>query len=150
MKTKEIYSLHDNALPTIPAPHDCVIKNVRLERDCLVFVFEDDISYHDSIKNTRPDVKSLIMTFHLAFDADDVKMFLKCKPTRFSRNLSVYKEVDLTKNKQILAQLCRDRLEYLCHNIGFGSIIIQLASQIGGGIVVFEAQVRSVEFDWIY
>ena len=62
MKTeKEIYYLNGETLPTIPLPHDCVIKSLAIKDQCMEFVFEDDISYHDSIKYYRPDAKSLIM-----------------------------------------------------------------------------------------
>ena len=48
---KEQYYLNGESLPTIPVPHDCIIKNVRLKNQCIEFVFEDDISNYDSIKH---------------------------------------------------------------------------------------------------
>ena len=42
-------------LPMIPTPHDCVIKRIREDADFLIFEFEDDISYHDSISHSYPN-----------------------------------------------------------------------------------------------
>lgn len=43
-----------------------------MEGNDLVFVFEDDISYHDGITQSRPGVKSLVIRYHLADDLGDV------------------------------------------------------------------------------
>ena len=67
---KETYYLNGDILPTIPVPHDCVIKKVRLENQHIIFEFEDDISRYDSIKNFKPEVKSLTVKYHLLSDGD--------------------------------------------------------------------------------
>ena len=36
----EKYFLNGESLPTIPVPHDCVIKHIRLKEQCIEFVFE--------------------------------------------------------------------------------------------------------------
>ena len=54
----------------IPVPHDCEIRDVREENDYLVIDFED-VSYHDSIKTIRPDVRTLTMRFHLNYGGVD-------------------------------------------------------------------------------
>lgn len=54
---KETYYLNGKEAPTIPVPHDCIIKDIKLDEGNPVFSFEDDISYHDSIKNIYPKVK---------------------------------------------------------------------------------------------
>ncbi|MBR6424372.1 MAG: hypothetical protein IKS29_00270, partial [Oscillospiraceae bacterium] len=67
---KEKYFLNGESLPTIPVPHDCVIKKIQLKDQCIEFIFEDDISYHDSIQYYKPDAKSLIIRYHFAYDTD--------------------------------------------------------------------------------
>ncbi len=62
---KEIYRLDGMQLPTLFTPHDCIIKEIKKENDFLIFVFEEDISYHDSIPFP---VKSLIIKYHLTDD----------------------------------------------------------------------------------
>lgn len=37
-------------MPNIPVLHDCRINDISFEVKTIVFAFEDDISYHDSIK----------------------------------------------------------------------------------------------------
>lgn len=46
-------------------PHDFVIKQLNVSSEELTFVFEDDITYHDGIKELFPGKKSLILRFHL-------------------------------------------------------------------------------------
>lgn len=46
---EEKYYLNTNTLPTIPVPHDCIIKEIQLGNDSLVFIFEDNISNNDYI-----------------------------------------------------------------------------------------------------
>ena len=52
-----------------------------LRATSLRFIFEDDITYHDSIKSICPnsDFKSLIIKFHLLDDIHDIGMFVKKK-----------------------------------------------------------------------
>jgi len=61
----EKYYLNTDVIPTIPVPHDCVIKEITFDSDFLVLKFEDDISYYDSIKSIRPNAKSLVVRIHL-------------------------------------------------------------------------------------
>ena len=68
----EKYNLNTDILPTIPVPHDCVIKEITFDSEFLVLKFEDDISYHDSIKYINPNASSLVIRIHLndpTFDA---------------------------------------------------------------------------------
>ena len=64
---KESYSLSADILPWIPIPHDCIIKTILIDKDrqCISFVFEDDISGYDSVAYTHPGAKSLIIKYHL-------------------------------------------------------------------------------------
>ena len=145
---KETYFLNGETLPTIPVPHDCVIKKVRLKDQCIEFVFEDDISYHDSIKYYKPDAKSLIIKYHLADDPDDYSIYKWVKPNRLLSKLFLkdghYKRI---KNS-LLTELLEGkfRLEYLYHNVGYCSIIIKLFS---GDSIILDANIDYVEFEWI-
>lgn len=58
----EKYFLNGDTLPTIPVPHDCVIDKITVEDHYIIFTFEQNISFHDSIKNIKPDANiSIIM-----------------------------------------------------------------------------------------
>lgn len=63
----EIYHLNADTLPTMPVPHDCVIKTILVDRDnsCISFIFEDDIAEYDSVAYQRPNAKTLIIKYHL-------------------------------------------------------------------------------------
>lgn len=41
MKMKKTYYLNKDVLPTIPVPHDCIIKKICIEHKWLIFTFED-------------------------------------------------------------------------------------------------------------
>ena len=69
---KEVFYLNKETLPMIPVPHDCFIKEIALKDGFAEFTFEDDISYHDSIKFIKPEAKSLIIRYHLIYDLDDI------------------------------------------------------------------------------
>ena len=143
---KEIYYLNAKELPTIPVPHDCIIKEITVEDDSLVFIFEDDISYHDSIKNTRPDAKSLIIRFHFLNDINDIQTFMRKKPDRLLNKTGVYKEIDLINQRNILIENSGKKLEYLYHNVGYCSIIVKLCSL---NSVILDMDIDYVEFEWI-
>ena len=144
----EKYFLNGESLPTIPVPHDCVIKHIRLKEQCIEFVFEDDISYHDSIQYYKPDAKSLIIRYHFAYDTDDFSIYKWVKPMKLFSKLFLidghYKQV---KNS-LLTELPEGkfRLEYLYHNVGYCSIITKLFSN---GYIILDADIDCVEFEWI-
>ena len=50
MKMKKTYYLNKDVLPTIPVPHDCIIKKIRIEHKWLIFTFDNDTSYYDSVR----------------------------------------------------------------------------------------------------
>lgn len=81
---KEKYFLNGESLPTIPVPHDCVIEKIQLKDQCIEFIFEDDISYHDSIQHYKPDAESLIVRYHFAYD---IGVFPFIKPMRLLSKL---------------------------------------------------------------
>ncbi len=61
---KEVYRLDKTEVPTMITSYDCVIKEIEREKDFLVF--EDDISYHDSIRFYKPSAKSLTIKLRRA------------------------------------------------------------------------------------
>ena len=145
---KEIYYLNKNDLPVIPTPHDCVIKEIRLEDQNLIFVFENDISNHDSARYYKSEAKSLIMTFHLESNIYDIS-FLQRKGHRFNRifhKLGVYKEIDIYKKINRLTSLTSSSLEYLYHNVGYCSIIVKLWSK---NSIILDITADYVELEWI-
>ena len=128
----------------IPIPHDCVIKEIQFDKNGLIFIFEDDISYHDSIKSIKPDAKSLTITFHMSKDIDEMTLYTK-RQRRLFRSKSFYEETDLTHDKDKLLALANNRLEYLDHYIGYKSIIVNLFSLDD---IVLHLNADSVEFNW--
>ena len=139
----ETYYLNQKTLPTIPTPHDCIIKKISLQDECIVFEFENDISYHDSIKAIEPKARSLIVRYHLVGEGDfSIYKWVKPKSPFFKNG--AYKclsEDFITK----LADTAR--LEYLYHNVGYCSVITKLYSK---GFVILDACADSIEFEWIY
>ena len=134
----EKYYLNTDTLPTIPVPHDCVIKEITFDSNFLVLKFEDDISYHDSIKCIKPNVSSLVIRIHLSdpiFDAYEYRL------THMLRGEGYY----LINNSK-LKNLCKKEVEYLYHNIGFHSIIIKLFC---GGYYLLDIATDFIEFNWI-
>ena len=140
---KEIYYLNKETLPTVPVPHDCIIKAISVAEQYLEFVFEDDVSYHDSIRQYKPDARSLIIRYHFANDSDGFSVY-KWAKRPFERD-GYYKKLD---NGQ-LTKLPSGKfgLEYLYHNIGYCSVITKLFSN---GFIILDAEVDYIEFEWIY
>ena len=143
---KEIYYLNKNEVPTIPVPHDCVIKDVRLDENSIVFVFEDDISYHDGIKSIRPDAKSLVVTCHFLCDKSDITMFVRGKANRLLHKPGTYKEIENRKLEMVLQELIKQNLTYLYHNVGYCSMIVQLWSARS---VILDLTIDYAEFEWL-
>jgi len=137
---REIYDLNKETLPTIPTPHDCVVKEIRLEGQTLIFTFEDDIFYHDSIQAIHPTAKSLIIRYHLT-EEDAFSVYHWEKPGKFSRQNGCYRHLD---NEELFK--ISDRIDYLSQNIGYCSIIIQLSTD---DIMILDACVDHLEYEWI-
>ncbi len=145
---KEIYYLDGKTLPTIPVPHDCVIKNISLKDRYIEFVFEDDISYHDSVRAIKPEAKSLIVRYRLLRDADDLSVYKRVTPPRlFSKMFSKdrYKRIDHRSFSEWTSG--KYKPEYLYHNVGYCSVITKLFSV--NGDVILDANVDRIEFEWI-
>ena len=64
MKMKKTYYLNKDVLPTIPVPHDCIIKKIRIEHKWLIFTFDNDTSYYDSVRKLSPNIRNLILKYH--------------------------------------------------------------------------------------
>ena len=129
---KELYYLNKNELPTLPYIHDCVIKEIELNDDYLIFKFEDDISDYDSILNKN--YKSLIIKYHLI------------------ENLFVYKSKRLF-NKEYYYLLKDNKinklkdLDYLYQYVDFYSLIIKIVR--GRDYYIFDLDVDYIEYEWI-
>lgn len=137
---KEIYDLNKETLPTICVPHDCVVKDIQLKDQTLIFIFEDNISSHDSIQATHPNAKSLIVQYHLT-EESAFSVYVWEKPGRFLRKDGCYRRLD---NSQLFA--FAGHIEYLYHNVGYCSIIIKLCAD---SEVILDAYVDHLEYEWI-
>lgn len=120
----------------LPLPHDFIIKEIRLEDENLIFIFEDDITYHDSIINNN--AKSLIIKYHLL--DKDFKTYV------YRSKFALFKEgYQLINNKNIIG-IQSIPLEYLYHNQGSYSIIIKLYKK---ELIMLELEVDYIEYEWI-
>ena len=135
------YSLTDSSVLSIPNPHDCTIEKIYLECDWLCFVFDSDLSYHDSIKAQCPNAKSLIIRYHLL--DQDICLYryrrLKSKNSREGYILEKPgKLMRLTEKKW--------KPDYISHYLGASSMIIELSSDKSYRL---ELDVDTVEYEWI-
>ncbi len=146
---KEQYNLSTDSLPTIPVPHDCVIKTIIIDkaRQCISFVFEDDISGYDSIADTHPGAKSLIIKYHFYNDIEDYQLYKMMRPTLFLRNGGYKCLADYPKNHEELLKLTKYNLEYLYHYVAYKAIIIVLWAETH---IVLKLDVDTIEYEWIY
>lgn len=129
----ERYDLSTAAAPTIPTPHDCVIKDISFDDEWLVLTFKQGTT-----KYFRPDAESLVMRIHLydpIFNAYEHRLKDKLSGEGYY----------LIDNKK-LTKLCNKTVEYLYHYVGYQSIIIKLYC---GGYYMLDIIADYVEFDWI-
>lgn len=138
---KELYYLNQDVLPAMPVPHDCIIKSIALEGESLVFSFADDISRYDSVRHIRPDVKSLIIRYHLVDEVYELYKFVK--PGKIFFREGAYKGLP----QDALFRLADGKLEYLYHFVSYESIIIKMYSERE---IILDAEVDYVEYEWIY
>ena len=145
---KETYDLKGDSLPTIPVPHDCVIRKILLKDQCLEFHFEDNISERDSIRFYKPDAKSLIIRYHFADDPDDYSLYKWVKPNRLLSRLFNKDGHYIRLKNSVLPKLTEGKkpLEYLYHNVGYCSIITKLFLH---DTIILDAMIDTVEFEWI-
>ena len=138
----EKYFLNSETLPTIPVPHDCVIENITVENQYLIFMFEQNISYHDSIKHIKPDAESLVIKFHLSDEC--FSLYKWHEPIRFFADEGFYKCINSSELFKLAA--AKYRLEYLCHYVSYQSLIIEMCAE---AIIRLELSVDYVEFHWL-
>ena len=138
---KEIYYLNQDTLPTMPVPHDCIINKIMLEEQALVFSFINDISRYDSVRNLRPNAKSLTIRYHLIDNIYWLYKSFKCGKIFYREG--GYKGLP----QDALFRLPDVKLEYLYHFVGYESIIIKMYSD---SEIILDASVDYVEYEWIY
>ena len=142
---KETYYLNGKTLPAIPVPHDCVIKEIRHGDEGIEFIFEDDITRHDSAGHFAPGARSLIVRYHFADSPGDFSVYKWVKSKKpFSKD-GCFRPLDNGK----LTALTEGKfsLEYLYHNVGYCSVITKLFAD---GPVILDVWADRVELEWIY
>lgn len=108
--TIESYSLAEKQLPSIPEPHDAVIRSIALQDGWLILSFEDDISLHDCVRAIHPNAWTLEMKIHL-LDEDDIEILAYEKRK--------YESVYVIRKPKTLFDLAKKgrNLEYLYHRV---------------------------------
>lgn len=138
---KELFYLNQETLPVMPTPHDCVIEDIGIEGEYIVFKFEDDINRRDVNVPLRAGARSLVIRYHLV--AESCYEILKgIKPCKVFFREGGYKRLQ----EKALAGLAKSRLEYLCHYVSYESVIIRMWSE---GDVILSMDVDCVEYEWI-
>ncbi|MBP3446493.1 MAG: hypothetical protein J6K64_04375 [Clostridia bacterium] len=120
----ETYFLNGDILPTIPVPHDCVIENITIENQCIIFSFEQNISYHGSIKNIKPDAESLVIKFHLTDEC--FSLYKWHDPIKLFADEGFYKCIDSSELFKLASM--KYKLEYLYHYVAYQSLIIEMCA----------------------
>ena len=138
---QEIYYLNRETLPTIPVPHDCIIEDIVIENQYIIFKFEADLSRYDSIKHIKPNVKSLVIKFHLCDEC--FNLYKWHKPIKFIAKNGFYKCIDGSKLLTLTSG--EYHLQYIYHHIAYRSIIIEMWS---GTPIRLEISADYIEFDW--
>lgn len=137
---KEIFYLNQETFPIIPTPHDCIIRSILIENQCVIFSFEEEINKRDSISYYKANAHSLVIKYHLA---DEVfSLYKRIKPNKTFLKEGGYEELP---NKK-LKKLTQNNLEYLYHYIGYNSIIVKLYST---NEIIWVADVDYIEYEWI-
>ena len=140
----ETYRLDEKQLPTIPLPHDCKIKSIRLEGRTVEIIFEDDISRYDAIQYWKPDARSLIMRFHLDCEPEECEILRRVRRRKpFGKN-GYYRVIGFAE----LSGLTENGLEYLYHYVTYCSVIVNLFTWKTGNIFL-NMDAKTVELEWI-
>ena len=136
MTTK--YYLNQDILPTIPTPHDSIITSIEYDSKFLTLKFEEDISYHDSIKTINPNAKSLTIKIHLLDREFDVY--------KWKRHFSLGKGPGfaLLDCNKVFSRI--KGTAYLSHYITYNSIIIELFQSES---IVLKIESDFIEFEWL-
>ena len=149
-KLIETYLLDGNNTSNIPLPHDCEIKDIREDDDCLIIDFEDDISVHDTVRAAHPDAQSLTVRFHLDYyGLNGVKAYgglLGIYQHRRSKKHGIgYMQVKSLKKLRKLIKGCRIPATYLYHYVAYGQVIVELFVEDSTLLMLWA---DSVEFEW--
>lgn len=149
---KKSFCLSKDLFPIIPVPHDGVIKSIHIEKQCLVFDFDDDISSYDSVAYWFPQAKTLTIRYHFSEDLF-YSIYKWVKPNLFLKN-GGYKyltDESTDKNHSTLLNLTKSGLEYIDHHVGYGyggySLFIDLYSATKGHVVL-ACNVDVLEYEW--
>lgn len=143
MEMTERYCLNESVLPTIPVPHDCVITGIEEEDEFLIFRFEDNLSYHDSIQAIHPSAKGLTIRFRKLKSsfAENMEMY-RYKSSGHQSGYMQKKPKKLFK----LARRGKRPLEYLEHFLAPYTMVIHLFSR---NSIVLRIFTDVVEFEWM-
>ena len=143
----ETYQLNENSLPVMPCPHDCGIREIRLEGRELAFIFEDDISRHESIRYLKPEARSLVIRYHLACDPED-DFLCRVSAAKVRTGKGSYQFLDSGKVTGIVP--AGSVLDYIDHYVtSLGSCMRIVIIIAGGEEYLISAYVDSVEYEWI-
>ena len=143
----ERYNLSTDTVPTIPTPHDCVIKDIAFDDEWLILTFKQGTT-----KLMRPEAESLIIRIHL-YDPLFFSYENRINDTPSGKG---YYLIDNQKLTKLCNKTCEYdyhdgkrrnyTLEYLYHYVGYQSIIIKLYC---GGYYMLDITSDYIEFDWI-
>ena len=133
-----IYYLDKTEWPTIPIPHDCIVKGISLSDDSLILGFEQEISTYDSIQHICPNAKSLTIKIHLIDTFDIYQMEIR----KFPKFRKLYVELDFNKLVNLVKQ---KRVEYLYHYISYQSLIVNLYC---GANIILDLRTDYIEYIW--
>ena len=143
----ERYDLSANIVPTIPDPHDCVIKDISFDDEWLILTFKEGTT-----KYFRPDASALIIRIHL-YDPIFYTYEHKLKNKLSGEGYYLIDNEKLTKlcNKTVEHDYHDGKsrqyaLEYLYHYVGYQSIMIKLYC---GGYYMLDITSDYIEFDWV-
>ena len=132
---KEKYYLNETTLPTLPTPHDCIIREIEYKDEFLIFKFENDLNVYDSIRDINPNINSLVIKFHL------------CQPEVYTykwKNKYFGESFELIDNKKIIKK--HNRLEYLYQYVSHYQLIIELFSSVR---LFMKIECDYIEYEWI-
>ena len=110
----EIYSLAGSP-PDIPTPHDCVIRRIYQENDCIVIEFVDNITDFDSARFYCPTAKSLSIRYRLS----DMDFQLYQSKTRKKSGSYVTTFTSLPDDTLFRLTERKYKLEYLRHYVSY-------------------------------
>ncbi len=133
----EKYVLTRDQLPTIPTPHDCIVTQMRINDEYIIFEFEDDVSYHDSVQVFHPDATGLTIRYHLTPFREYSFYEYRHRP-KFVFPNGYYAGVTESKVRKALSA----GQAYLYHYARYGSMIVELES------IILIVQADWVELEW--